>query len=255
MALLELQKLTKSFGGVTAVNQLDLTVEKGEILGLIGPNGAGKTTVFNMITGVLTPTKGKVLFKGKNIIGKGAHSIAKMGLIRTFQITAVFGDLTVIENIRLGFHLSAGIGFFADILNTPATKRRERELADKAKELADLMGIGEKRDELAKNLSHGQQRSLELAIAMASGPELLMLDEPVAGMSSEETKDVMQKIRKMHERGLTVLLIEHDMKMVMDLCPRIFVLNFGQKLTEGTPSMVCSNEEVISAYLGTEYAS
>jgi len=253
MPLLELKNLTKSFGGLTAVDDLCLKIEKGEIVGLIGPNGAGKTTVFNNITGVLTPTSGKVIFKDEEITGFAPHRVAKRGLIRTFQITAIFKDLTVLENIRLGCHLIAGIGFWADIFNTRSTKKKERELLDKAKELADFMGVGDKLNEVAKNLSHGHQRSLEMAVALAGNPELLLLDEPVAGMSVEETAEVMKKIHRVRDRGVTIFLVEHDMKMVMDLCMNIYVLNFGKLLTEGTPKMVCSNQEVIQAYLGSEY--
>jgi branched-chain amino acid transport system ATP-binding protein len=253
MALLELQKLVKTFGGLTAVDQFDMTVEKGEIVGLIGPNGAGKTTVFNSISGVYRPNGGKVLFKDKDITGLNAYSVVKRGLVRTFQVTTIFSDLTVLENIRLGSHLLARIGFWADIFSTPSQRRKEKQLFKKAAELADFVGLGDKRNETAKNLSHGHQRLLEVAIALAADPELLMLDEPVAGMSAEETQEMMKKIRNTRDRGITILLVEHDMKMVMDICTRIYVVDFGKKLAEGTPQEICANPAVIAAYLGSEY--
>jgi branched-chain amino acid transport system ATP-binding protein len=253
MPLLELQKLTKSFGGLTAINQLDLSVDKGEIVGLIGPNGAGKTTVFNTISGVTRPTKGKVIFKGEDITGFKPHSVVKKRLVRTFQVTTIFSELTVLENIRVGCHLISGVGFWANLFNTVSTRTKEKQLLDRSAELADFMGLGGRRNELAKNLSHGHQRALEMAIALAANPELLLLDEPVAGMSLEETKEMMNKIQLTQEKGVTVLLVEHDMKLVMDICVKIYVLNFGNKIAEGNPREICANKEVIAAYLGSEY--
>jgi len=251
--LLELQKVTKIFGGLTAVGGLDMYVDKGEIVGLIGPNGAGKTTVFNTISGSSRPTSGKVLFKGEDITGLKPHSVAKKGLMRTFQVTTVFSELTVLENIRLGSHLISRIGFWPAVFDTLKTRRRERELLDKAHELADFMGLGGRQYETAKNLSHGHQRALEMAIALVAEPELLLLDEPVAGMSVEETVDMMKKIRAARDRGVTILLVEHDMKLVMDVCTRICVLNFGTKLAEGNPKEICENKGVIAAYLGSGF--
>ena len=253
MALLELKKLTKIFGGLTAVRDLDLSIEPGEIVGLIGPNGAGKTTVFNATSGMAGPTSGHVIFKGEDITGLKPHSIAMRGLARTFQLTTVFGEMTVLQNIRLGSHLVAGVGFWPAVFNTAKTRNRERELLEKAAELADFMGLPGRRNELAKNLSHGHQRSLEMAIALAANPELLLLDEPVAGMSLAETSEMMRKIRAIRERGITILVVEHDMKLVMDVCSRICVLNFGAKLAEGNPQAICENKEVIAAYLGSGY--
>lgn len=255
MPLLELQKLTKKFGGLTAVSDFDMFVDKGEIVGVIGPNGAGKTTVFNTISGIYSPTSGKVFYKGKDITGLNPHSVAKRGLVRTFQVTTVFSNLTVLENIRLGSHMLARIGFLADLFNTPSKQRKEKELFDKAAELADFLGLADKRNELAKNLSHGHQRALEIAIALGSDPELLMLDEPVAGMGAEETQKMMELIRNMRDKGITILLVEHDMKVVMNICTRIYVLDFGKKLAEGSPNEISTNKEVIAAYLGLEYAA
>ena len=222
-------------------------------MGLIGPNGAGKTTVFNAISGVSGPSAGTVLFKGEDITGLKPHSVARKGLTRTFQITTLFSELTVLENIRLGSYLVAGVGFWAAVFNTPWSRKREKELFERAAELADFMGLGGRHNELAKNLSHGHQRALEMAIALVANPDLLLLDEPVAGMSVEETSEMMRKIRATQERGVTILIVEHDMKLVMDVCSRICVLNFGAKLAEGNPREICENKEVIAAYLGSEY--
>lgn len=255
MPLLELQKLTKCFGGLTAVSELDLSIEKGEIVGLIGPNGAGKTTVFNTISGVFRPTRGKVLFKDRDITGLKPHSVVRRSLVRTFQLTTLFGDMTVLENILLGFHLTSGVGFWGGLFNTVSTRSRQKQLLKGAAELADFMGLGGKQHELAKNLPHGHQRVLEMAIALAASPELLLLDEPVTGMNAEEANEMMNKISDTRDRGITILLVEHDMRVVMDICDRICVLNFGKKIAEGSPKEICENKEVIAAYLGTEYAA
>ncbi len=255
MSLLELQKLTKCFGGLTAVSELDLSIEKGNIVGLIGPNGAGKTTVFNTISGVLRPTRGKVLFKNEVITGLKPHSVVKKGVVRTFQQTTLFGSMTVLENILLGFHLTSGIGFRAALFNTTSSQNRQKQLLGKAAELADFMGLWGKQHELAKNLPHGHQRALGMSIALAANPELLMLDEPVTGMIAEEVEQMKNKIRNTRDRGVTILLVEHDMRVVMDICDRICVLNFGKKIAEGPPEEILENTEVIEAYLGMEYVA
>ena len=255
MPLLELRKLTKHFGGVIAVNELDLTIESGEIVGLIGPNGAGKTTVFNLISGVLAPSKGQVLFRGKDITGFKPHKIAQRGLVRTFQHTMLVSEMTVLQNILLGFHLTSVRTIWKAILNTPSTRASEERLLEKANELADFMGLGDVRHVLARNLPHGHQRSLGIAMALAANPELIMLDEPVAGMNPFETAQTMERIGQIRDRGTTVLLVEHDMKMVMGICERLCVLNFGVKIAEGRPDEIRSNNQVIEAYLGTAYAA
>jgi branched-chain amino acid transport system ATP-binding protein len=255
MSLLELRKLTKHFGGVLAVNGLDLTIESGEIVGLIGPNGAGKTTVFNLISGVLPPSGGRVLFRGEDVTGLKPHGIAERGLVRTFQQTMLVSEMTVLQNILLGFHLTSVRRLWRAILNTPSTKASERRLLEKANELAEFMGLGGVRRVLAKNLPHGHQRSLGIAMALAAGPELIMLDEPVAGMNPLETAQTMERIGGIRDRGTTILLVEHDMKMVMGVCERLCVLNFGTKIAEGRPDEIRSNTQVIEAYLGTEYAT
>jgi len=255
MPLLEVKGLTKHFGGLIAVNGLDLSVEKGEIIGLIGPNGAGKTTVFNMIMGTYSPTKGKVIFKGKDITGQKSHSIVSYGLVRSFQRTILFSEMTVLQNILLGFHLISEIRFWDSLLNTRSTRNKQKQLFEKAAEIADFMGLGRSKDQLAKNLPHGHQRMLGVAIALATNPELILMDEPVTGMNTEETDNMMNKIKKICNKGVTTLVVEHDMRLVMNICDRLCVLNFGSKIAEGAPSEICKNKEVIAAYLGSEYAS
>lgn len=255
MSLLKLQNLTKSFGGLTAVNELDMHVNRGEIVGLIGPNGAGKTTVFNMVSGVFHPTRGQVLFKDEVISGLMPHSVAKKGIVRTFQLTMLFGNMTVLENILLGFHLKSHIGYLGALFNTVSTRVMHQKLLTEAREIANFTGLGQKQQELAKNLPHGYQRALEIAIALAASPELMLLDEPVTGMNPEETFEMMHKIKEIRDRGITILLVEHDMRVVMGICDRICVLNFGKKIAEGSPKEICENQEVITAYLGEAYAT
>lgn len=255
MSLLEVKGLTKHFGGLIAVNGLDLSVEKGEIVGLIGPNGAGKTTVFNMIMGTYSPNKGKVIFKGKDVTGQKSHSIVSYGLVRSFQRTILFSEMTVLQNILLGFHLISEIRFWDSLFNARSTRNRQKQLFEKAVGIADFMGLGHSKDQLAKNLPHGHQRMLGVAIALATNPELILMDEPVTGMNTEETDSMMNKIKEIRNKGVTTLVVEHDMRLVMNICDRLCVLNFGSKIAEGPPSEICKNKEVIAAYLGSEYAS
>jgi len=255
MPLLEVKRLTKHFGGLTAVNDLDLSVEKGEIVGLIGPNGAGKTTVFNMIMGTSPPNKGKVIFKGKDITGQKSHSIVCHGLVRSFQRTILFSEMTVLQNILLGFYLISEIRFWNSLFNASSTRNRQKYLLEKVIEIADFMGLGPSRDQLAKNLPHGHQRMLGVAIALATNPELILMDEPVTGMNPEETDSMMKKIREIRNKGITTLVVEHDMRLVMNICDRLYVLNFGSMIAEGPPSEICKNKGVIAAYLGSDYAS
>lgn len=233
------------------MNELDLSINRGEIVGLIGPNGAGKTTVFNMISGVFRPTRGKVLFKNEDITGFKPHSRVKKGLSRTFQVTTLFGNMTILENILLGFHLKAKIGYGKALFGI-SNKAQYTKLLDNAADIADFMGLGEKRNELAKNLSHGHGRALEVAIALAASPELLLLDEPVTGMSTLESAEMMKKIIEINEKGISILLVEHHMKVVMGVCQRICVLDFGLKIAEGSPSEIYNNQRVIKAYLGDD---
>ena len=251
MALLETRELTRLFGGLAAVNRVDLTVDKGEIVGLIGPNGAGKTTCFNLLSGFLRPTRGSIVFDGEDITGLRPHQIAARGLVRTFQQTTLFQDLTALENVLLGLHLSSGKGPRQVLFS-----RRDfpaDEIA-RGREVLDFTGLSAHADQLSRNLPHGYQRVLGIAMALAAQPRLLMLDEPVTGMNLDESGRVMELVQTIRSRGTTILLVEHNMKAVMGTCERIVVLNFGQKLAEGTPSQVSTSPAVIQAYLGTGLA-
>lgn len=252
MNLLELKNITKQFGGLTAINNLSFEINEGEILGLIGPNGAGKTTAFNMISGVLMPTKGKIYFKGEDVTKLKTNIIAQRGICRTFQLTTLFNSYSVFDNVLIGCHLSAKTGFWDNLLNTSSVRKGEVKTREKTEEILKFLGIEEISNELAKNLPHGYQRILGIAIAMAACPELLLLDEPMTGMNNTETNDMIEIIRKIRVRGTTILLVEHDMKAVMTLSDRIIVLNNGVKIVEGLPSEVKHNNDVIEAYLGRE---
>jgi branched-chain amino acid transport system ATP-binding protein len=253
MALLDIQKVSMHFGGLKAIQELDFTMEEGEIRGLIGPNGAGKTTLFNVISGVYIPTYGKFFFKGQDITVLRPHRTARLGIIRTFQSTTLYKHFTVLRNVELGRHLHANYNFFGALFNTPTYLRRERVNEQKALEILEFLGLAKFRDELAINLPHGHQRALGIAIALAAEPVLLMLDEPVTGMNPEESAAMMKLIRKIRDRGITILLIEHDMKVVMGVCEKITVLNFGVKIAEGTPEEILKNPDVHEAYLGGEH--
>ena len=253
--LLKTTGLTKYFGGLAAVSEVDLSVEEGQIVGLIGPNGAGKTTIINLISGFLPPTRGRILFDGEDIAGKKPHLLARMGIGRTFQITSLFGEFTTFKNIVAAFYLSADSSLWGSLLNTPTYRRREEYILSQAEENLQLVGLGNVRDELAKNLPHGYQKVLDLATALAVKPKLLLLDEPTGGMSPDEINLALKAIEKVHERGTTVLLVEHNIEVVMSLCDRIIVVNYGEKIAEGSPEEVRKNEEVIRAYFGGEYAA
>jgi branched-chain amino acid transport system ATP-binding protein len=255
MALLETRLLTKQFGGLTAVKNVSIQINEGEIIGLIGPNGAGKTTLFNLVTGVFPPTGGNIMFKGSNIAGLKPHQVAKRGIVRTFQLTKLFAEYSVIKNVLMAQHLHCHIGFWGALFMPPSSRRREAILLRQAKEILDLLGLSERKNELAKNMPHGHQRALGIGMALAAQPELLLLDEPTAGMNPEESITMMQRIQNIAHRGITVLLIEHDMKVVMGLCQRIIVLNYGSKIAEGGPQEIKENNEVIQAYLGAPNAA
>lgn len=253
MALLEIKGLTKHFGGLTAVNELDFSVDDGEIVGLIGPNGAGKTTVFNLITGGFPPTDGKIYFRGEDITGLRPDQVAKKGLARTFQATTLFQLFPSVINVVIGSHLYAGLNFFGALFSTRRTRQKEKETLTRAMGIINLMELDDWAMVPAQDLPHGHQRALGVAIALAAEPKLLLLDEPVTGMNPEETVHMMGLIRKIRdEQGLTIVLVEHDMKAVMGLCDRISVLSFGQKLAEGTPEEIQNDKRVIEAYLGVE---
>jgi branched-chain amino acid transport system ATP-binding protein len=251
VALLETRGLTRLFGGLAAVNDVDLTVDKGEIVGLIGPNGAGKTTCFNLLSGFLRPTRGSIVFDGESIAGLKPHQIAARGLVRTFQLTTLFQEMTALENVLLGLHLHSGTSARRLLLSRhdfPAD-----EIA-RSREVLDFTGLAAHADQLSRNLPHGHQRVLGIAMALAAQPRLLLLDEPVTGMNLDESGRVMDLVKTIRSRGTTILLVEHNMKAVMGTCERIVVLNFGRKLAEGTPAQVSTSPEVIQAYLGTGVA-
>ncbi len=235
------------FGGLVAVNDLSFSVSAGEIRGLIGPNGAGKTTIFNVVSGFYRPHSGRVLYGGEDIAGLGMNRIAERGLARTFQHAALFDELTVLENVLVGCHLLEKPGVFSSLVKGGA---RKKEIEKRAGEVLDFFGLHSRREERGGDLPHGLQRALGVAIAMAAKPKVLLLDEPFAGMNPGETRGLMQLVRKIREAGATVLLVEHDMRAVMELCDRITVVNFGRLLFEGAPGEVQRHPEVVRAYLG-----
>ena len=250
MKLLEVKDVTKHFGGLTAVNFLSFFVQRGEILGLIGPNGAGKTTVFNLISGVLQPNKGKILFKGEDIGSLNPHKIAKRGIVRTFQLTNLFNNLSVMQNILVGSHLKSQMNFLRNFLSESSIHGRDGGILKRAMGIIDSMGLSSVTNESAENLPIGYQRCLSIAMAIAADPELLLLDEPFTGMNIEEIEALMGRLSRLVEQGITILLVEHNMKAVMNICHRIIVIDQGAKLAEGSPEEVKSNEDVIKAYLG-----
>jgi branched-chain amino acid transport system ATP-binding protein len=247
-AILEVERLCRRFGGLAAIDDLSFGVLPGEIRGLIGPNGAGKTTTFNVISGFYAPSSGRVLFEGRDISGQRTSRVAAQGLVRTFQQTTLFQELPVLDNLLVGAHLRARRSVLATLLGR--ARERERQARAEALEALEFFGLAGRRDELAANLPHGLQRALGMAIALMAHPKVLLLDEPFTGMNAGETGHVMALIRKLRARGITVLLVEHDMQAVMELCDRITVLNFGRLLAEGTPDEIQTHPEVIEAYLG-----
>ena len=251
MAILEVKNLGISFGGLRAVNEFNLTIEKGELYGLIGPNGAGKTTVFNLLTGVYRPDSGVICLDGKDITGKRTIDISKEGIARTFQNIRLFGKLSVLDNVKAGMHNHHTYSAVAGILHMGSWRRAEREMDEKAMQLLKVFELDQEAEHLASNLPYGKQRKLEIARALATDPKLLLLDEPAAGMNPQETQALMDMIRLVRDQfDMTILLIEHDMKLVSGICEKLTVLNFGEVLAQGETSTVLAEPQVITAYLG-----
>ncbi|AJY77017.1 ABC transporter ATP-binding protein [Paenibacillus beijingensis] len=252
--LLQTENLTKRFGGLVAVESLNLQVREGEILGLIGPNGAGKTTMFNLLTGVHKASEGSVHFGGVDITRKAVHEIAQMGMARTFQNIKLFGSLSVEDNVKIALYPKSKVNMLNSILMTRTYREEMERIEQKAYELLAMVGLESKGKHQASSLAYGEQRYLEIIRALATDPTLLILDEPGAGMNGTESEQLVEHIRKIRSAGHTVLLIEHDMSVIMEVCERIYVINFGKQIAEGTPLQIQNNTKVIEAYLGEEDA-
>lgn len=254
MKILELTKVNKFFGGVHAVSDLDFDIQQGKIMALIGPNGAGKTTIFNLITGVFKPTSGRVIFKGEDITGLKPHVTASKGISRTFQLSLnLFEEFTVLESVLTAFHLKSTAGFWRALLNTSYSRTEEENFVQEALELLRYTGLEHVKDQVAKSLPYGYRSLLGITLALCTGPELLLLDEPIGGMTPMEATAVVSTIKRMRdERGITIFVIEHNMRMVMNLCDPIVALNFGKMIAAGPPKEISRNPSVIQAYLGSE---
>ena len=253
MALLKAEKLSKVFGGLKAVSKFEMEINQGELIGLIGPNGAGKTTAFNLLTGVYVPTTGTIEFDGKSMVGLKPYKITQSGVARTFQNIRLFSELSVLDNVKIAYHSHVKYGVLESVLRVGRYFKEEDEIEQKAIEFLKIFKLDDKKDEIAKNLPYGEQRRLEIARALAAKPKLLLLDEPAAGMNPQETQELMEMIRWIrNEFDLTILLIEHDMGLVIGVCERIYVLEYGSIIAHGTPDEIKNNPRVIEAYLGEE---
>jgi branched-chain amino acid transport system ATP-binding protein len=255
MSLLRLEHLTRRFGGLTAVDNVSLTVEPGGVTAIIGPNGAGKTTLFNLISGAIAPTEGRVFLDDREITGKPPEQIAALGLVRTFQLVQLFRDLTVLENVKVGTHLHTRGGLISALFRTAGARREEQKVEERALELLEFVGLASHAETRAAVLPYGQQRLLEIARALAARPRLLALDEPAAGLNTEESRGLSAMIRRVADQGIKVLLIEHDMNLVMNTADQIAVLDFGRHIATGTPDEIRKDPAVLRAYLGEKEAS
>jgi branched-chain amino acid transport system ATP-binding protein len=254
MALLEVQNISKRFGGLQAVKEVSFSVREGSIKAVIGPNGAGKTTLFNLVSGFLPPDSGMIAYKGRPIHASNPHEIAGLGLSRTFQHIRLFAHMTALENVMVGRHVRSRAGFLAGMLSLPWTRREEAEIREKALSLMELLGIADLAEANATSLSYGQQRAVEMARALAGDPAMLLLDEPAAGLNMRETADTAKLISRIRDLGITVLIVEHDMSLVMQISDEVLVLSYGEKIADDAPRAVQSNPEVVRVYLGEDDA-